>query len=229
MLSRLALATMLSLSGSLSATLLQHRASAQDTSSRKEANGLLVGSKAESKKLVLAFQLKDWHTKHFKDANLAAEHAQVLKQLECEVDTKAHDGHTDVACRTVVWKSVEFDSQEQLHQWQDWMLAAGFETLHGHPASAKSHQHFPGNQREIVKYRLNDWKAQHAHKAPQLSQYLAIYRALGCETEQVDHGDHRDLRIRCTEWMELELRTHAAAHSWQEFLNKAGFETAHEH
>ena len=181
-------------------------------------------------KLILAFQMLEWQTKHFDDPQQAAEHVKVLKQIQCQVKTGQHNGHTDVSCRTQVWKSLALDADDQVRQWQAWLLAAGFETLHGRPATAKRPQPVAGSPvPEIVKYRLSDWRSQHLHQPQQQSQFIAIYSGLGCETELLDHGNHKDLRIRCVEWMEVELPSHAAAHKWQEFLRNAGFETAHEH
>ncbi|MEZ6137642.1 MAG: hypothetical protein R3C53_22375 [Pirellulaceae bacterium] len=183
---------------------------------------------AKAEKIQLAFQLYDWHAKHFDDPAQAAEHAKVLKQLQCEVATVQHNGHTDVRCRTIVWKSLALDSVEQVQQWQAWLNAAGFETLYGRKPQKGVKSNGQPHQ-EIVQYRLTDWKSQHAHQASQMGQYKAIYSALGCETQEVDHGNHKDLRIRCPDWLELELPTHEAAHKWQKFLQDAGFETAHEH
>ena len=180
-------------------------------------------------KRILAFRMESWKAAHFEDTAKASQHAEVLKQLGCEVKTLQHNGHTDVECRTVLWQSLALDTQEQINQWQAWLTTAGFETLHGYRPGPTKQVSTGGPVKEIVAYRLTDWKAQHAHQPQQLSQYLALYRALGCETQQVEHAGHTDVRVRCSEWMEVELPTHEAAHKWQAFLRTAGFETSHQH
>jgi hypothetical protein len=180
--------------------------------------------------LVIAFRMEEWKAAHFNDAAKAKQHAEVLKQLGCEVKTLPHDGHTDVQCKTTFWKSLALDSAEQVAQWKEWFEAYGFDTIHGYPASKNKLVTAPGEKpREIVKFKLVAWKTLHAHQPQQLSQYLSLYRALGCEIEELEHDGHTDLKVRCPEWREMELPTHDAAHKWQEFLIKAGFETQHEH
>lgn len=189
------------------------------------------GSGAETPaKLVVAFRVEDWKAAHFADADKAAQHADVLTKLGCEVKTVPHAGHTDVQCKTTVWKSLALDDAAQVAQWTEWFNAFGFDTIHGRVASAEKPTLAPGEKpKEIVQFRLLEWKTLHAHQPQQFSQLLALYRALNCEIQQVDHNGHQDLRVRCPAWMEMELPTHHAAHQWQEFLRKASFETKHEH
>jgi hypothetical protein len=186
---------------------------------------------SKNPKQLIAFQMSNWKTKHFNDAAEAAKHAKILAEtLKCEVKSAKHNGHTDVTCRTTVWKSVSCDTEEQATQWRTWLDAAGFETIYGRKAVEEKTAPVAGTPaKEIVKYRSTEWKSLHLNDPIQPSQYVAIYSGLGCETTLEDHGNHKDLRIRCPEWMEIELPSHASAHKWQEFLNKAGFETAHEH
>ena len=49
----------------------------------------------------LAFQLTDWKSMHFDDANKAAQHAATIKKLGCEVKQGGHAGHIDVTYRCV--------------------------------------------------------------------------------------------------------------------------------
>lgn len=183
----------------------------------------------EGEKVYVAFRMENWFAKHIHDEAQATKHADTLKQLGCEVKTNAHAGHIDVQCRTVYWKSLELKSHEQASQWENWLKQSGFDTIYGQPASATKKVGPDGKHLEIVKYRLADWTSQHVHDSNQLSQLLALYRALGCDTETASHNGHTDLKKRCASWMEMELPTHDAAHKWQDFLKKAGFETQHEH
>ncbi len=184
---------------------------------------------AGAKKIILGFRMLDWKAKHLHDTAQAATHAETLRKLGCEVKTAQHDGHTDVQCRTVYWKSMALDTQEQLNQWKSWLEAAGFDVIHGRPVSVEKAKSADGTHKEIVKYRLVDWRSQHVHQSQEVGQLTTLYASLDCETENLDHSGHTDLRYRCPQWREIELPTHEAAHKWQEFLQKAGFETAHEH
>lgn len=180
-------------------------------------------------KMLLGFRMQNWKVKHFDDATQATQFADTLKKLECEVKLEKHNGHMDVQCRTSLWKAVALETHDQVHQWKSWLDSNGFDTIHGHKAST-GHKHVEGEQHpEIVKYRLTEWKSQHATQPQQEGQLAILFGSLGCETEKVDHGNHTDIRVRCPEWMEVEFPTHEAAHKWMEFLNNAGFETSHEH
>ncbi len=199
------------------------RSHAQQTSS---VNG---PSEDASSKLVLAFRMEQWTAAHFNDAAKATQHIEVLKQLGCEVKTVPHDGHTDVQCKTTFWKSLALENIEQVAKWKTWFDAYGFDTIHGYPATEKKATAAGEKPKEIVQFRQAAWKTIHAHEPQQVAQYLALYRALGCEIEEHEHDGHTDLKVRCSEWREMDLPSHEAAHKWQEFLIKAGFETKHEH
>lgn len=183
----------------------------------------------EGKKLILGFRMMDWKAKHIDDADTAAAHAETLRKLGCEVKTTQHNGHSDVQCRTVYWKSLALDTQEQLQQWKSWLELAGFDVIHGHAISSEKATNADGSHREVVKYRLVDWNSQHIHQSAEVGQLTTLYRSLACEVDKHDHSGHTDLRVRCPQWLEIELPSHEAAHKWQEFLQNAGFETAHEH
>ena len=184
---------------------------------------------ATPQKLILGFRMLDWNTKHMHDATAATKHAETLRKLGCEVKTAQHNGHIDVQCRTVYWKSLALDSQEQVVQWKAWLELAGFDVIHGRPASSQKAVNADGTHKEVVKYRLADWRSQHIHQEAEIGQLTTLYRSLACQVEHVDHDGHTDLKYSCPQWMEIDLPSHQAAHKWQEFLNKAGFETSHEH
>ena len=181
------------------------------------------------KKLILGYRMMNWKANHIHDSKAAATQADMLRKLGCEVKTAQHDGHSDVQFRTVVWKSLALDTPEQLQQWKAWLETTGFDVLHGRPASSEPVQNADGTHKEVVKYRLAEWRSQHIHQPAEVGQLSTLYRSLACETELLDHTGHKDLRYRCPDWMEIELPSHEAAHKWQEFLKNAGFETAHEH
>ncbi len=178
-------------------------------------------------KVYIAFRMEKWNSRHIHDAPKAQKHAETLKQLGCEVKTASHDGHTDVSCRTIFWKSLALDSHDQAHQWEKWLQDSGFETIHAHPpANAKPVSSGP---REVVQYRMTDWKSRHIHNNDELSQLLALYRGLGCDVQVSEHSGHNDVKVLCPSWMEVDMPSHEAAHAWQKFLGDMGFETKHEH
>lgn len=181
-------------------------------------------------KVYVAFRMEKWSSKHVHDAAQANTHAETLRKLGCEVSTATHNGHTDVNCRTVFWKSLSLDSHEQAHQWISWLQQAGFETIHGHAAGQQTHGAAPsGTHRELVQFRMAEWRSQHVESDTELSQLVALYRGLGCQVETHQHAGHTDVKARCPEWMEVEMPSHPAADSWQKFLGDMGFETKHEH
>lgn len=185
---------------------------------------------ANDKKIMIAFRMKNWETVHMHDAAKAKEHIDTLKTLGCEVKTGQHDGHTDIQSRSVLWKLLALDTAEQVTSWKAWLKHAGFEVLDSKLASDKPVKQPAGQPpREIVQFRLSQWKAQHIHQANAAAEALVIYRALGCETEKAQHSGHTDVKVRCVEWREVELPDHQTAHAWQDYLKKAGFETKHEH
>ena len=194
------------------------------------AQQVVDSSAAASKKVYVAFRMENWTSKHIHDAKQATEHAELLKKMGCEVKTAQHNGHTDVTARTVFWKVLELGSQDKVHGWVTWFQKSGFETIHAYKAGTiKEKKTEDGKQREVVQYRLNDWKSQHTHEAEKTSQLIALMRGMGCEVESASHNGHTDVKMRCLEWMEIELDSHDAAHSWQAFLKEMGFEVKHEH
>jgi hypothetical protein len=215
----------------LFASLLAGILAAQATA-QQAASSSLTSVPAQSQpgaKLILGYRMLDWKANHIHDAAAAATQAETLRKLGCEVKTAQHDGHSDVQFRTVYWKSLALDSAEQLQQWKTWLETVGFDVIHGRVASSQQARNADGSHKEVVKYRLVNWRSQHIHQAAEIGQLTTLYRALACEVENLAHDGHTDLRYRCPEWMEIELPSHTAAHKWQEFLKKAGFETSHEH
>jgi hypothetical protein len=145
------------------------------------------------------------------------------------VTTNQHGGHIDVKWRTVVWKLLALENEKQVAQWQDWLKKRGFETLYGQPVGkAKTAEKSDGGHAEIVQYRAPEWRTIHVQeKSP--SGTIAIYKGLGCEVTQEKHAGHIDLKVRCTEWKEIEVGSHQLALAWEKYLKGAGFEAKHEH
>lgn len=87
----------------------------------------------------------------------------------------------------------------------------------------------PGASKEIVRYRLADWRAVHSGNEAQAKKLVTTLGQLKCEVKQSSHGNHIDIRYRCKNWQELQLKDHNSAHQWEQWLKKYGFETTHEH
>ncbi len=184
----------------------------------------------EKSKQLLAFRMKEYKTVHSHDTAQAESLKKTLTALKCDVSLDNHGGHIDVKWRTVVWKLLALDSNEQVEQWEKWLKDNGFETLHSRPAKAGSSSPVAsGEHLEVVQYRATEWKTLHIHNAAEANEALAIYQALGCEAEESKHSGHTDLKVRCPEWREFEMPNHQSALGWEQYLAKAGFEAKHEH
>jgi G:T/U-mismatch repair DNA glycosylase len=83
--------------------------------------------------------------------------------------------------------------------------------------------------REVVGYRLRNWKTIHFDDARKADDRYRTLRKLGCEATKDAHAGHIDVTYRCPRWRELSLRSHRAAHRWEDWLRAAGFETVHKH
>ncbi|MCO8121642.1 hypothetical protein NHH03_07830 [Stieleria sp. TO1_6] len=81
---------------------------------------------------------------------------------------------------------------------------------------------------EIVEYRLVKWKTVHG-EGDKAEKMVATLKKLRCEVKVGSHGGHTDISYRCAKWQKLALKDHDAAHQWQAWLKKYGFETKHAH
>ena len=75
----------------------------------------------------------------------------------------------------------------------------------------------------------NEFETVHARSAQQAQALKETYELIGCEAVVDNHGDHIDLKFRCPNWSTVALVNSQAAHVWQDWLNKSGFETQHDH
>ena len=83
--------------------------------------------------------------------------------------------------------------------------------------------------REVVSFRLIQWKAAHFDDAQSAQQHRDTLLQIGCEAKQHKHGGHYDVSYRCPMWRSISLKSHNEAHQLERWLKSAGFETAHEH
>jgi len=83
--------------------------------------------------------------------------------------------------------------------------------------------------REIVSFRLTQWKAAHFDDAKTAKTNFETLKRIGCEAEQHRHDGHFDVRYRCAKWRSIALKSHDEAHQWERWLKAYGFETTHQH
>ena len=67
------------------------------------------------------------------------------------------------------------------------------------------------------------------HDARQAETHVKTIKSLGCEAQIHQHDGHFDVTYRCLKWRQMNLKSHEAAHQWEAWLKKAGFETKHQH
>jgi hypothetical protein len=82
---------------------------------------------------------------------------------------------------------------------------------------------------EIVRYQLESWKAKHIHDAKKAEQIAETLTKLGCELTKEQHNGHIDLKYRCPQWRQLDLKSHEEAHKWEAWLKEFQFKTEHKH
>ena len=211
-----------------------------------------LGSVANAAEFV-AFCLPQWKEMHFDDAGKAQEHMAAVQKLGCEAKMDNHGGHTDVVYRSPQWKSMEVADDKLAHQWENWLKKSGFETLHGHAADHTGHDeagheghdhaahdlatddhdhaghsHAPGKSEEVA-YRVTQWKSLHLDNPAQVAELTAMLQGLGCELKTTEHAGHSDLNFRCPQWKHIEVGSHEVATTWQNWLQKTGFEVKHTH
>jgi hypothetical protein len=80
-----------------------------------------------------------------------------------------------------------------------------------------------------VAYRLKETKTIHFDDTRKAQLHLQTVRKLGCQAKMDDHGGHMDVSYRLTSWSALTLTTEQAAHQWEGWMKKSGFETLHAH
>ncbi len=169
----------------------------------------------------VGFRMTNWQTIHHDGTPATQERIATLQRIGCEVREDNHGGHVDIGFRCVSWKSIPAQNDDQQRQWHAWLVNNEFETVLLNP---------PANSPlPAVGIRLLDWKTIHADNAEQAQSLKETYELIGCEVTIDNHGDHIDAKIRCANGATLGLVNSQSAHVWQEWLNKSGFETQHDH
>lgn len=212
---------MLAACAALSATAVSSIAQEHDHSQEGHNHGHHAGHSHSGE--TLAFQLSNWKSLHFDDAQKAAKHLDTVKKLGCEVKQSVHDGHTDVSYRCPAWKTLTVPDHKLAEQWTGWLTSSGFDVSHAHAD--------PGfmNGPEVVEFRLAKWKSMHGSNTPQEQQLIKQLQAVGCEVVVEQHGGHSDIRFRAPTWRDIHLADHASADKWSSWFKQNGFEVQHSH
>jgi len=169
----------------------------------------------------VGFRMANWRTVHGDGTKATTELVSTLQKIGCEVRQSDHGGHSDISFRCPTWKTVNVQNDDQLNQWHQWLVDNKFETVVLNP---------PANTKlPTVRVRMASWKTVHAQSAEQAQSLKETYELIGCEAVVNRHGDHIDLKFRCPNWSTVGLVNSQAAHVWQDWLNKSGFETQHDH
>jgi hypothetical protein len=171
----------------------------------------------------LAFQLTDWKSMHFDDANKAAQHAATVKKLGCEVKQDNHAGHIDVTYRSAQWKEMQVKNHNMAEQWENWLSKSGFDVSHSHPDPAYA------KGPEAVEFRLVKWKSMHGDGSANEKQFVTTLQQLGCEVRMDKHDGHADIAFRAPTWRDVHVADHGKADQLMGWLNQNGFEVRHEH
>ncbi len=82
---------------------------------------------------------------------------------------------------------------------------------------------------EIVRYRAEKWQAKHIHDEKKAKTITKTLKGLGCEVKKHQHNGHIDVKYRCPQWKQMELKSHEEAHKWEKWFKEYGFQTEHKH
>lgn len=167
----------------------------------------------------IGFRSLNWKTIHAHQP--VQEDIDTLKKLGCEVTAHAHGDHQDIRYRCVQWQTIEVPTDSLKISWAQWLLKKDMEIVVVDP---------PANTpNPTVQYRLTEPKTLHLHDADKADQIVGTLQMIGVEVATHSHGDHLDARFHCPQWKTIELANEAQAHSWEKWLQEAGFETHHTH
>lgn len=103
------------------------------------------------------------------------------------------------------------------------ILTLSLVALAGFTAPAQAQGQF------VVEYRLSAQRSAHFDEPRDAEQFSQGLKRLGCDVRMENHGDHLDVTYRCPQWRSLEVSSDEAAHRWEGWLRKQGFETSHQH
>ncbi|MCO6042728.1 hypothetical protein NG895_02300 [Aeoliella sp. ICT_H6.2] len=81
----------------------------------------------------------------------------------------------------------------------------------------------------VIALRLPEWTSMHFDDPATAQQHAAAVKKLGAEVRVEQHNGHTDVSYRTSGWKALRVETDELAHTWEDWLKRAGFETLHGH
>ena len=191
-------------------------------------------SAVDDEKFVIAFRMVKPKTMEFEDEKKGKQFIGALMKIGCSVKPEDHAGHIDITYQQAKWSVLTVGSDALVHQWQDWLVKAGFETLHADGADdGHGHAHTKDDghdheHAEILTFQAKEWIVKHFENESDAREFIAIGKGLGCELKQDSHDDHTDVQVRCQEIKHLECSSHEEAEARVQWLQSIGFNARHE-
>ena len=214
--------TYIALAAAMTALLVSNSSDAQQNQFRQQAQA--TSNNAQQQPAVVkkvGFRMANWRTVYGDGTQATTKLVSTLQEIGCEVKQDDHGGHKDISFRCPSWKTVSVQNDDQSNQWHQWLVDNEFETVVLNPPAT--------TPLPTVNARMANWRTVHAESPQQAQALKETYELIGCETVVDNHGDHIDLKFRCPNWSTVALVNSDAAHVWQDWLNKSGFETQHDH
>ena len=76
-----------------------------------------------------------------------------------------------------------------------------------------------------IGFRLKEWKTIHAPSIEDAQVTIATLKKIGCEVESDDHGNHIDVKYRCSDWRSMKVATDQLVNQWTTWCAGKGMET----
>lgn len=76
-----------------------------------------------------------------------------------------------------------------------------------------------------IGFRVIDWKTIHSKDEDETKETIAALKKVGCEVISESHGDHIDVKYRCSDWKSLSFATDQLVNQWSTWLSAKGMET----
>lgn len=95
-------------------------------------NTVILNPPADTKMPTVDYFLPEPVSAHLHDPQEAQQVIEILKMLECDVQSFDHNGHLDINVQCPQWMTLAVATEEVAHEWQAWLKSNGFETRHTH-------------------------------------------------------------------------------------------------
>lgn len=108
-------------------------------------------------------------------------------------------------------------------------LAMAIVAIGGAPVIAQVAERTPATQvsssAKKIGFRVSEWKTIHSHDASVMQTEMQTLTKIGCEVTTASHGDHVDLKYRCSNWKTIEVPTDELSKQWTAWLADKEMET----